>query len=190
LKGIGPATASLLLAVHDPKNVIFFSDEAYRWLCVDGEKASPKYNVAEFEDLFKKSKALMTKLSATPIEVEQVAYVLIKESEPVYEPKPKKEASGRPRGRPAKPDSEKKAKKPTVPGRGRGRPPKDPNGVAPKAEKTEGTKKRGRPSKAAAEAGEEEETKEDVKTPAANKRKADDEETPASGRRSGKKAKA
>ena len=27
LKGVGPATASLLLAVHDPSNVIIFSDE-------------------------------------------------------------------------------------------------------------------------------------------------------------------
>lgn len=31
LKGIGPATASLLLAVHDADNVIFFADEAFYW---------------------------------------------------------------------------------------------------------------------------------------------------------------
>ena len=32
LKGIGPASASLLLSVYDPVRVAFFSDEAYRWL--------------------------------------------------------------------------------------------------------------------------------------------------------------
>ena len=32
LKGIGPASASLLLSVYDPVRVPFFSDEAYRWL--------------------------------------------------------------------------------------------------------------------------------------------------------------
>ncbi|KAK7223760.1 hypothetical protein V2G26_011763 [Clonostachys chloroleuca] len=36
LKGIGPATASLLLSVHDPEHVIFFSDEAFYWLCAQG----------------------------------------------------------------------------------------------------------------------------------------------------------
>jgi hypothetical protein len=127
--------------------VIFFSDEAYRWLCADGKKASPKYTVKEFDELFGKAKTLMTKLRVNPIDVEKVAFVLIKENEPVYEPKPKKEPSGLPRGRPSKPDSEKKAKKPTVPGRGRGRPPKTVNGVALKTPKPpkEAKKKRGRP---------------------------------------------
>ena len=31
LKGIGPATASLLLSTSDPENVPFFSDELFRW---------------------------------------------------------------------------------------------------------------------------------------------------------------
>lgn len=42
LKGIGPATASLLLSVHDPEHVIFFSDEAFYWLCCEGKKAPTK----------------------------------------------------------------------------------------------------------------------------------------------------
>jgi hypothetical protein len=128
--------------------VIFFSDEAYRWLCADGKKASPKYTVKEFDELFGKAKTLMTKLRVNPIDVEKVAFVLIKENEPVYEPKPKKVPSGLPRGRPSKPDSEKKAKKPTVPGRGRGRPPKVVDGAAPKTPKApkEANKKRGRPA--------------------------------------------
>ncbi|KAG7101276.1 hypothetical protein HYQ44_018937 [Verticillium longisporum] len=39
LKGIGPATASLLLAVHRPDDVPFFSDEAYYWLCNGGKRS-------------------------------------------------------------------------------------------------------------------------------------------------------
>ncbi|GAB7342110.1 hypothetical protein MBLNU457_g0383t1 [Dothideomycetes sp. NU457] len=32
LRGIGPATASLLLNTHSPSEIPFFSDELYRWL--------------------------------------------------------------------------------------------------------------------------------------------------------------
>jgi len=197
LKGIGPSTASLLLSIHDPANVVFFSDELYRWLCADGKKASPKYTTKEFEELFSKAKAFMSKIKCTPIELEKAAFVIIRENEPVYEPKPKKEPSGLPRGRPAKPDSEKKAKKPTVPGRGRGRPPKTTNGVAPKAAaKPAGeAKKRGRPVKAKVEPEEEqgededeEAAEEEEKTTTPKKRKAS--EAPTSAKRSGKKAKA
>ncbi len=196
LKGVGPATASLILAVHDPENVIFFSDEAYRWLCADGEKASPKYTTKEFEELHAKAKALTSKLKVSPMEVEKVAFVIIKENEPVSVPKPKPVPSGRPRGRPPLPESEKKPKKPTVPGRGRGRPPM--NGEKKATPKTpNGTGKRGRPAgkKAEEEAEEEDEVEEggaeeeDAElTPAkaGGKRKAAD--TPTSAR--SKKAKA
>jgi hypothetical protein len=138
LKGIGPATGSLLLAVHDPENVIFFSDEAYSWLVNGGEKA---------------------RLSVSPIEIEKVAYVIIKENEPVVEPK-LNTSSGRGRGRPRLPENEKKPKKPTVPGRGRGR-PKGSTKVPPKLTTGE-PRKRGRPpgstkAKKIAEAAEREE---------------------------------
>lgn len=36
LRGIGPATASLLLSCADPERVPFFSDELYRWMLWDG----------------------------------------------------------------------------------------------------------------------------------------------------------
>ncbi|TVY62816.1 hypothetical protein LSUE1_G007572 [Lachnellula suecica] len=212
LKGVGPALGSLLLAVHDPENVIFFSDEAYRWLVADGAKVNLKYNAAEFEDLFKKAKALQVKHKGiSPIEIEKVAYVLIKENEPVKVPAGKREPTGKPRGRPPMAEHLKKAKKEVVPGRGRGRPPA--NGVAkakaePKAKAaTNGAAKaaggkRGRPAKAKAETEDEaEEEKDDedadadedadedeeASTPApkTNKRKA--EGTP---KRSAKKAKA
>lgn len=200
LKGIGPATASLILAVHDPEHVIFFSDEAYRWLCANGEKTSPKYNVKEFDDLHANANALMARLKVTPIEVEKVAFVIIKEKEPVKEPKPKPVPSGRPRGRPPLPESEKKPKKPTVPGRGRGRPPGTTK-VAPKS--PTGTGKRGRPAAAKTEEAEVTPTKSESKrerpaaakieeveaTPAKseNKRKAADD-TPGTGRSKRSKA--
>ncbi|KAG0652296.1 hypothetical protein D0Z07_0899 [Hyphodiscus hymeniophilus] len=178
LKGVGPATASLILAVHDPEHVIFFSDEAYRWLCADGGKSSIKYSIKEFDELHDKAKAIMAKLKVSPIDVEKVAFVIIKENEPVHVPKPKPVPSGRPRGRPPLPEDQKKPVKPSVPGRKRGRPP----GTATKeaAPKTpNGTAKRGRPAAAKVE-----ETEATPKS--GNKRKADD--TPATGRT--KKAKA
>jgi hypothetical protein len=192
LKGIGPATASLLLAVHDPSNVIFFSDELYSWLLHDGKKVSPKYTAKEFEELFSKAKSFMSRVKCTPIELEKVAFVIIRESNPAPAPKEKKVPSGLPRGRPKKPESEKKAKAPPS-GRGRGRPPKASTGE-PKADKGE-PKKRGRKpkveeveKKAEDEAnGEEEE--EMTATPASKKRKAS--ATPASSaKRDAKKAKA
>ena len=200
LKGVGPAAASLLLAIHDPDNIIFFSDEVYQWLVAGEKKVSLKYSSAEYEEIFTKGKELQTRLKVSPIDIEKVAYVLIKENEPAAPAK--KESTGRGRGRPPKPESEKKAKKPTVPGRGRGRPPG--SGVSkPKATKakaaTNGTGKgRGRPAKAKADAEkkddeedededeDEDEEKEEVKTPA-GKRKAKDD---GSAKRSGKKAKA
>lgn len=146
LKGIGPAAGSLILSIHDPENVIFFSDEAYRWLVKGGEKTKILYNSSEFEELYNKAKELKNRLQVSPIDIEKVAYVLIRESEPADEPKPKKEPSGRPRGRPAKPDSEKKTKKPAVPGRGRGR-PRGSTKVPPKPPTTGEPRKRGRPPK-------------------------------------------
>ncbi|KAF4629464.1 hypothetical protein G7Y89_g8682 [Cudoniella acicularis] len=182
LRGIGPATASLLLAVHDPDHVIFFSDEVYKWLIVgEGKKQNPKYTTQEFEALYVKAKALMARLHVNPIDVEKVAFVLIKENEPVYEPKPKKEPSGLPRGRPRLPDSEKKTKKaPSVPGRGRGRPPKADGVATPKAKAT-GAGKRGRPAKAKAEEVNEEEDEEEEEEKEEEGKDEETAVTPASG---------
>lgn len=119
--GIGPATASLILSVRYPDHVTFFSDECFKWLVNDGEhKPTPKYNVAEFEKIHAAAKSLATRLRVNPLQIEKVAFVIIKESEPVLVPREKPAPSGRGRGRPAKPDSEKKIKVPS--GRGRGRP--------------------------------------------------------------------
>lgn len=79
---MGPATASLLLSVYDPTKVVFFSDEAYRWLCASGNpKAEIKYNFKEIDQLFEKSKDLMDRLQVTALDIEKVAYVLMKEAE-------------------------------------------------------------------------------------------------------------
>ncbi len=211
LKGVGPAMGSLLLSIHDPENVVFFSDELFRWLVTRGEKASPKYTTKEFEVLFAKAKSFQERIKCTPQELEQVAFVIIKENEPVYEPKPKYVPSGLPRGRPTKPDSEKKPRHVPVPGRKRGRPPmngvsakpKPAKVVKPKAEPkskpatpkkaaksapasapaTGEKKKRGRPSAASVAAAAAAAGK---KTPTSGKKRKADSETPASS----KKAKA
>ncbi|KAG4422403.1 hypothetical protein IFR04_004427 [Cadophora malorum] len=122
LKGIGPATASLLLAIHDPQNVVFFSDELFSYLTADGKKVEPKYNTKEFETMFAEAQTVMSRLKCTPIELEKVAYVLINEKAPEVkkagrpalpdsEKKVKPAYSGKPRGRPALSEAEKKAQK-------------------------------------------------------------------------------
>ncbi|KAL1888502.1 hypothetical protein Cpir12675_006143 [Ceratocystis pirilliformis] len=80
LKGIGPATASLLLSVHDSENVLFFSDEAYYWLCCGGKKQSIKYKAQEYNDLAQEAAALMRRLEVKALDIEKVAYVLMKEN--------------------------------------------------------------------------------------------------------------
>jgi NACalpha-BTF3-like transcription factor len=81
LKAIGPATASLLLAVHDGRRVIFFSDEAFYWLCCNATKATIKYNTKEYDTLRSKAQKLMARLSVTATEVEKVAYVVMKQAD-------------------------------------------------------------------------------------------------------------
>ncbi|RDW72987.1 hypothetical protein BP6252_06894 [Coleophoma cylindrospora] len=144
LKGIGPATASLLLAVYDPHKVIFFSDEVYKWLLPNADK--PKYTPKEFDSLFAQSGPLMERLNVKAVDVEKVAYVLIKEAEPKVEPKPKPVPSGRPRGRPAMAESEKKPK-PVPSGRPRGRPAKPESEKKQKAVPDAPARPRGRPAK-------------------------------------------
>lgn len=77
LKGIGPATASLLLAVHDPQNIIFFADEAFYWLCNHGKRDHIKYNAKEYKELHENSQKLAKRLNVKAIDVERVAYVLL-----------------------------------------------------------------------------------------------------------------
>ena len=128
-----------------------------------------QYTVKEFEELLTKTKTIMSKLKVSPIDVEKVAFVIIKENEPVFVAKPKPVPTGRPRGRPALPESDKKKPaNPPVPGRKRGRPPgPSQEKAAPKT--PNGTGKRGRPAKIKAEAEETE-----TATKPKSKRNADD----------------
>lgn len=85
MKGIGPATASLLLSVAAPDAIPFFSDELFRW-CVWDELASPggwkrkiKYNLKEYEMMLEKVDGVVERLGVRAVDVERVAWVLGKE---------------------------------------------------------------------------------------------------------------
>ncbi|KAI1127467.1 hypothetical protein F5Y10DRAFT_194177 [Nemania abortiva] len=79
LKGIGPATASLLLSVHDPERVIFFSDEAFWWLCRGGQKSPIKYNAKEYQQLSIAAEKVTKRLQVGATDIEKVAYVIMKD---------------------------------------------------------------------------------------------------------------
>ncbi|KAI9748034.1 MAG: hypothetical protein M4579_007328 [Chaenotheca gracillima] len=91
LKGIGPASASLLLAVFDPLSVPFFSDECFRWLMFEsatkgkGWDRPIKYDVKEYRILVERVGELRDRLrkesgeDVSAADVEKVAYVLGKE---------------------------------------------------------------------------------------------------------------
>ncbi|KAK1975974.1 hypothetical protein LZ30DRAFT_330168 [Colletotrichum cereale] len=103
MKGIGPATASLILAVHYPQKVLFFSDEAYYWLCNKGQKASLKYNMKEYESLNSQARKLLKRLGVGAMEVEKVAYVLLKQEGSIPKPIPGAPASSSVKTAPSKP---------------------------------------------------------------------------------------
>lgn len=97
LKGIGPATSSLLLSVLQPENVPFFSDELFRWCCWDNEikgkdgagwQRKIKYNFKEYELLLGGVEKLRLRLNGSgqkldtvvrAVDVEKVAWVLGKD---------------------------------------------------------------------------------------------------------------
>ncbi|KAI0126454.1 hypothetical protein BJ170DRAFT_406488 [Xylariales sp. AK1849] len=81
LRGIGPATASLLLSVHDPDRVIFFSDESFYWLCCGGDKSPIKYTAKEYRELTTAAQSLVKRLGVSATNVEKVAYVVMKQGD-------------------------------------------------------------------------------------------------------------
>lgn len=87
LRGVGPATASLLLSCQDPSTVPFFSDELFRWCFYEegrgqGWDRRIKYTLKEYVELFSKVRQLQKRLledferEVSALEVEKVAYVL------------------------------------------------------------------------------------------------------------------
>ncbi|KAI9729360.1 MAG: hypothetical protein M1834_006883 [Cirrosporium novae-zelandiae] len=89
LKGIGPATASLILSCYDRENIPFFSDELFRWLHWQDAKNQKwdrkiKYTMKEYKDLCELLEQLRTRLGkqeVKAIDAEMVAYVLAKEAQ-------------------------------------------------------------------------------------------------------------
>lgn len=84
LKGIGPATASLLLSVFKPDAVVFFSDELFRW--VHWEEGKGKgwdrkigYTMKEYQSLCKEVEKVRARLDVPVVEMEKVAWVLGRE---------------------------------------------------------------------------------------------------------------
>lgn len=151
LKGIGPATASLLLSVYDPENAPFFSDELFRWCFYEEGKGkgwdrSIKYNLNECLQLFEKVQELRRRFrkdyqrEVSAVEIEKVAYVLGKrgfetsmddaqtaESQKVKRKAPSDEKPGDKPRKAAKPDSAStsvndKSSKPKASTRSAGRP--------------------------------------------------------------------
>ncbi|SPO02337.1 uncharacterized protein DNG_05010 [Cephalotrichum gorgonifer] len=108
LKGIGPATASLLLSVHDPDRVLFFSDEAFYWLCCGGKKDPIKYNKKEYAALGESAQQLMKRLGVRALDLEKVAYVAIRQAPAAGDSGQKSEETGRPEVRRARGGSSKK----------------------------------------------------------------------------------
>lgn len=87
LKGIGPATASLLLSVCNPEIAPFFSDELFRWSHFEGGKGQGwdreiKYTLKEYLELFERVQEFRSRWKddygreVASVEIEKVAYVL------------------------------------------------------------------------------------------------------------------
>jgi len=81
LKGIGPATAALLLSTNNPEEHPFFSDELFRWAFWSDAPGSRwdrkiKYSLKEYRDLLARVDELRDRIGKSALEAEKVAYVL------------------------------------------------------------------------------------------------------------------
>lgn len=81
LKGIGPATAALLLSTSDPEKLPFFSDELFRWAFWENRSGAGwdrkiKYSIKEYRELKGKVDELRERIGKGALEAEKVAYVL------------------------------------------------------------------------------------------------------------------
>lgn len=92
LKGIGPATAALLLSTSDPEALPFFSDELFCWAFWENKSGSRwdrkiKYSLKEYKELVAKTDEMRKRISRSAIDIEKVAYVLGKEDTRLSETK-------------------------------------------------------------------------------------------------------
>jgi hypothetical protein len=115
LKGIGPATASLILACYDPEKVPFFSDELFRYLHWEGSRGKGwdrklQYSLKEYKSLVEKANVVLKRLGKdiSAVEMEKAAYVLGKREAALTR-------SGPPKAAGADESREKAMRKRTVP---------------------------------------------------------------------------
>lgn len=76
LKGVGPATGTLVLSCFDAKHVPFFEDELFAWLWPD-HTAKLKYNKKEYKMLLSRALKMMREHDISAVELEQTAFVLM-----------------------------------------------------------------------------------------------------------------
>ncbi|KAI5801151.1 hypothetical protein EDC01DRAFT_646944 [Geopyxis carbonaria] len=90
LSGVGPATASYILAVYHPSDIPVFSDEGYRWVLYEapavakggkGWEREMKYNAKEYGAYLEGAQKVAERLGVTQRDVERVGYVLGREAE-------------------------------------------------------------------------------------------------------------
>ncbi|KAK3670532.1 hypothetical protein LTR78_009636 [Recurvomyces mirabilis] len=93
LRGVGPATASLILSVQNETDIPFFSDELFRWAFWNksGWEQKIKYTAKEYIELYTRVQEFRKRLDVPALSVEKVAYVLGKTAvEPTTVAKPTK----------------------------------------------------------------------------------------------------
>lgn len=92
LKGVGPATASLLLSCYDPARVPFFSDELFRYLHWEDTESGGwdrkiGYTMKEYKEMYARMQKMRERLekesgkTVSAVEVEKMAYALAKEAQ-------------------------------------------------------------------------------------------------------------
>lgn len=95
LKGIGPASASLLLSVYNPDGLPFFSDELYHFVNETGSFSATKanrtakiaYSKKEYKELYGKVQQLRDRIqndegeSVSALDLEMTAYVLARSNQ-------------------------------------------------------------------------------------------------------------
>jgi hypothetical protein len=88
LTGVGPATASLILAAYYPKDIPFFEDEMFQWLCSDTWKQKGKlaYDKKEYAQLFQKVWELRERLGRNDVhivDIEKASFVIMHDNQAV-----------------------------------------------------------------------------------------------------------
>lgn len=81
LRGVGPATATYILAAFRPTEAPVFSDEAFRWIVHGGAWGTKiKYSAKEYWEYFEGVEQLAKQLGVGGEDIEKVGFVLGKEA--------------------------------------------------------------------------------------------------------------